>query len=590
MKSSISEKNSKGIKQGWLSRFVTLYIFMALTLSVISFVVVTRRAMADAQGDDLERFIYETSRVITDNWCDGFIDNIVFTVGDPIMYVDGTPVEIDPGTSTSPVMIDSAKFLPVCALIEVVGGSLYDIGEAPITINNTYMLPADAIAEGLYFELDWNPATQEITLTRDFQTRRLIVGAAAEADFAGLGATDIIDGPGNITVLQFATISETQSAYDWLNNVMYVDWVEPDLILPPVDAIPSYYGIDMFSASHRSWGVERSGLDQFAEHVIYRGNDRPIVVAVLDTGVESGHPFLQGRVKPGWCTVTNNNATYDVMGHGTHVTGTVIDATPGLTVYILPVRVYTRNGGTTLTIANGIRWAASRAEVINISMGGRDYCQTINASMQYATDRNVTVVAAAGNSAADAMNYSPGNNAHTITVAASDIDNNPSMFTNWGTIVTLSAPGVGINSAFVNGGFLTMNGTSTSAPHVSAAVAMYIMNNPGISPASIRAAMGRYVNTPTGWNSSRYGAGILDMTKAIGTSNHNPEIILGNVTGSGTVSAADVARLRAYLAGYSVEIIREAADVNGDGRITAADVALIRAYLAGYNVAFVERE
>ena len=61
-------------------------------------------------------------------------------------------------------------------------------------------------------------------------------------------------------------------------------------------------------------------------------------------------------------------------------------------------------------------------------------------------------------------------------------------------------------------------------------------------------------------------------------------IIPGNVTGSGAVSAADVGMLRAYLAGFPVNIIREAADVNGDGQITAADVGLLRAYLAGFPV------
>jgi len=60
--------------------------------------------------------------------------------------------------------------------------------------------------------------------------------------------------------------------------------------------------------------------------------------------------------------------------------------------------------------------------------------------------------------------------------------------------------------------------------------------------------------------------------------------IPGNVTGSGTLSAADIGILRAYLAGHPVEIIREAADVNGDGQITAVDLGLIRAYLAGHPV------
>jgi len=61
-------------------------------------------------------------------------------------------------------------------------------------------------------------------------------------------------------------------------------------------------------------------------------------------------------------------------------------------------------------------------------------------------------------------------------------------------------------------------------------------------------------------------------------------IIPGDVNGDGVVTAADVGLLRAYLAGFPVEIIRAAADVNGDGEITMADVGLIRAYLAGFPV------
>ncbi|MCL2528465.1 MAG: cohesin domain-containing protein, partial [Defluviitaleaceae bacterium] len=63
-----------------------------------------------------------------------------------------------------------------------------------------------------------------------------------------------------------------------------------------------------------------------------------------------------------------------------------------------------------------------------------------------------------------------------------------------------------------------------------------------------------------------------------------PTIVPGNVTGSGTVSSADVGMLRAYLSGFPVPIIREAANVSGSGQISSADVGLIRAYLAGFPV------
>ena len=610
---------------------MAIYILVILIFSVILGVAATWRTMADAPGVDQDSFFYKTSQLILDNWCDGFIGSIVFTAGDPYMYIDGIPVEIDPGTGTAPVVINNQKFLPVCVLVEATGGqssfdpaekrltiyyeqaqvmelhigsytiyddgNLYYINEAPILINNNTMLSADVIAKNLGFEFDWNPATQELTLTRDFQTRRLIAKATADVDFSNIGATDIISGPGNITVLQFASIREAKSAFYQLHGLSYVDWVEPDFYLPPppVKDVFVYDYLATFSA-HRSWGVERSGLNRLAELLRNNNRNRQVIVAVIDTGVQSNHPFLQGRIMSGWCAINNNAVYYDVQSHGTNVAGVIVDATPGLNVQILPVRVFNSRGGTVLTLTNGVRWATSRSHVINISVGGRDnhYWMLYDAVM-HALGRNTIVVAAAGNSAIDARHYTPGNVPGIITVAATNRYGAPASFTNWGPAITLSAPGVGINAASRGGGFVTENGTSLAAPHVAAAVAMYLMCNPGICPANMQAILRQYAYVPAGWN-NRFGAGILDMSRVIPCNftepcpYNNPVIIPGNVTGSGRVTAADVAMLRAYLAGYPVDIIREAADVNGDGFITAADVALIRAYLAGYPVTLTKAD
>ena len=602
---------------------VILYIFVVMIFSVILVATVTRRTMADACDVDLERFFYETSRLITDNWCDGFIDSIVFTMGDTYMYVDGTPVEIEPGVDTAPMVIYNQKFLPVCAIVEATGGqvsfdfarqrltiyddkkiemhvgsytmledgSLYYICETTIAINNSTMLSANIIAESLGFELYWNPATQEMTLTRDFQTRRLIARAAANADFSNIGATDIVRGPGNIFVLQFASIRETQDAYNLLNDLSCVEWVEADLyLLPPYNINSQDYSAP-FNVTHMSWGVERSGLDNFAKFLRDNDRNRQVIVAVVDTGVQSRHPFLRNRVMSGWCSIHNSATYYDVSSHGTHVAGVIVDATQGLDVQILPVRVFDSNvGGTALSLANGIIWAASRADVINVSAGGRShYRYYIHHAVWYAMSRNITVIAAAGNNATNARYYTPGNTPGIITVAATDINNNPAHFTNWGSNITLSAPGVRINSPSTNGGFVHMNGTSMSAPHVAAAAAMYIMINPGISPSNMQAALIQYVYVPADWN-IRYGAGILDMTLVIldGFTEITPEFIPGDVNRDGEVTAADVGMLRAYLAGFPVDICKRAADVTGTGNITAADLGMIRAYLAGFPVVLGE--
>ena len=567
---------------------MAFYILVLLIFSIILGGVVTRRSVADVHECDLERFFAESSRLITENWCDGFIESIVFTIDDTYIYVDGTLVEIEPGASTAPVIIYNQMFVPIYPLLEATNTSLYDIYEAPITINDTPMMCVDIIARSMGFELDWNPESQEITLTRDFQTRRLIISATDDAVFHYIGATDIVKGPGSITVLQFATIYETQNAYAWLYDMPYVEWVEPDSFLPPVEVNTVYEYISPFN--HHSWGVERSRLNYFANFLHHNNRNRQIIVAVVDTGVQSSHYFLQGRMLSGWCMMYNHEDYSDVFtvsnGHGTQVAGVIVDSTPGLSVKILPVRVFDSNrGGTVLSLTNGIRWAASRSDVINVSAGGRGNYQMVIDAVLYAKHRNVAVVAAAGNSRSDAGNYTPAHIPWVITVAASNGFNNPADFTNWGPAINLSAPGVSIRAAAIDGGYIHTGGTSLAAPHVSAAAAMYLMLRPGICPAGIQASLMRYVHVPPGWG-YRYGTGILDMSRAVYYYDPSPHpvIILGDVTGTGVVTAADVAMLRAYLAGYPVEIVREAADITGSGSITAADIAMLRAYLAGYPV------
>ena len=110
--------------------------------------------------------------------------------------------------------------------------------------------------------------------------------------------------------------------------------------------------------------------------------------------------------------------------------------------------------------------------------------------------------------------YSPAFIASAITVSATDMNNRGASFTNWGPAVDIAAPGVGVNSSIPGGGFATKSGTSMAAPHVAAAAAMYILQNPDISPDALQLAFRRYVNVPSGWN-SRYGSGILDLTRAI---------------------------------------------------------------------------
>jgi len=551
-------------------------LMMFLLAATMTTAVINVNIIAASTSEFDDSFFREVSRLVTNNWDDGFIDSIVFTIDNPYMVVDGVRSEIDPGMGTRPTIVDDRTMIPIRALVEQIGGSLsfeptqqmvtidsvqtielqigsmtisvdgvlQHIDASPVIINDRTMLPLRAVAENLDFELDWNPDTQEITLTRDFQTRRLIARTTGAVDFTQLGATDIISGgPNNVTVLQFATIHEARAAHDILQEHSNVYWVQPDFYFVVEDIFdhePEAVSLEAANVANPSWAVERIGTARYAEFIRNSGRSRQVVVAVLDTGVDANHPFLSGRVLPGLCVITDSTNPYDwcrrpgSIGHGTPTAGVIVANTPNLDVRILPVRLLGVDENTlyatTIRFAYGIIWAAYRADVINMSLSQTErsgrICNFTQEAIALAVNRNTTVVVSAGNRGANVSNLQQGNqlsrHPNVITVAATDQNDRPMSWTNWGARVDVAAPGTAIptSRSMIQGGGLTQNnrlygGTSAAAPHVAAAAALYIMNNPGRSPAAVQQAMRRYVNTPAGWNNNRYGTGIINMARAI---------------------------------------------------------------------------
>lgn len=208
-----------------------------------------------------------------------------------------------------------------------------------------------------------------------------------------------------------------------------------------------------------------------------------VKVAVLDTGVDAKHPDLAGVVLSGRDLVSGGNGHTDPNGHGTHVAG-VIAATAnnglgvaGLAqgVRILPVRVLSANGaGTDADLANGIVWAVDRgAQVINLSVGAPDYSAAEEAAVAYAVQRGVVVVSAAGNMRAQGNpTIYPAAFPGVIGVGAGDTSDRPAAFSSTGSGVDLLAPGMKIVSTYPPNTYAYMDGTSMSAPHVSAIAAL----------------------------------------------------------------------------------------------------------------------
>jgi hypothetical protein len=565
-------------------------------------------------AEEDRHYLRETARLIAENWCDNYIDSIVFTdcavIDGTIMLplrplVERTDGDISFNAGSIVVTGEQTIELQINSNEAVVGGNREYIGTTPVIINGRTMLCAFTAAEYLNFEADWNPETEQLTLTRNFQTRRLIVEAASHVDFPAAEYT--VHWNDGTTVLQFATIHETREAYEILSRDENIERVEPDLVF--------------FSASFGgntaplSWGVNSTGLNRYARYITDLGRtEQEIIVAVLDSGLDTAHPFLNGRIlSGGWCYITDSDDLHDRTGHGTHVAGTIVDGTPNLNnVRVLPIRVLGNdNRGTSLSIRSGIQHAIDHnADIINMSLGGEAPPTTFQAIIATAVNTHgITVIAAAGNDNWDAERTSPGNTANVLTVAAVDMNNVRGWFSNFGSPVDIAASGVSIYGLAPNGGFTFQNGTSMAAPHVSAAAAMYILKNPSYTPAQIKASFRTYVNVPAGWNAVRYsGTGILNMDLAPRTMyTVSFELNGGTHTGGGELEqtiahgraaiAPEVSRTGFFLDGWDIAFnnvtghiavnaqwLRMGAIISdGEGYVTSADITYLARHLAGHS-------
>jgi subtilisin family serine protease len=345
--------------------------------------------------------------------------------------------------------------------------------------------------------------------------------AALEARLAAYGvrALGTIPQLGLALVQPPAGATLNQAAAE-LTGQAGIEWAEPNYIFR-LDLVPD----DPLYLTNQSAALSRIQMPAAWDLTLGRPE---VVIAVLDTGVDITHPDLVEAIwtNPGetpdngvdddangfvddvhgWDFAAGDNDVADDHGHGTHVAGIAAARTNnGIGVAgvagratLMPVDVFGGGIGTYEDLIRAIVYATDNgAHVINMSLGASSYSRGEEMAVNYAWERGVVVVAAAGNTC---QYESPPNNSkppclsdhypaahrNVIAVAATTAGDVLASFSTRGTFVDVAAPGVGIYSTFPGGGYGSLSGTSMATPHVSGLAALVLSRNPYLSPDQVR--------------------------------------------------------------------------------------------------------
>lgn len=325
-------------------------------------------------------------------------------------------------------------------------------------------------------------------------------------------------------------------------------------------------------AQGRQWALERIGLlDPRLRAAAARAPylAEPLIVAVIDSGVDALHSDLDGQLwwntgeipengvdddGNGWIDDIDGYNTFadspdvrDDNGHGTHVVGIIAarwnghgvgGVYPGCRLMI--VKAFDGQGASDpVRVALAIRYAVlNGAAIINLSAENDRPHPVEQAMIDWAASHNVLVVVAAGSHGRDVSEVSPAGLRNVLTVAATDRDDRRARFSGWGAAVDLSAPGVDVLSlraagsdflvgfddagtaragqAVVGGRWYAASGSSFAAPHVAGAAALLWSINPALTAEQLRRRllMGCDDIEQPGWDEST-GAGRLNVARAL---------------------------------------------------------------------------
>lgn len=252
-------------------------------------------------------------------------------------------------------------------------------------------------------------------------------------------------------------------------------------------------------------------------------NGSGVIIAVLDSGVDSGHPDLAANLVPGWNMVDNNSSTADVNGHGTKVSGSAAavanngkgSAGVAWGSRIMPVRISNADGYAYFsTVAQGIYWAADNgAKVVNVSFNGVSGSSAVKSAADYLRNKGGLVVVSAGNTGG-LQTYAPSDS--LLVASATDSADNRASWSSYGDYVDVAAPGVSIYTTTVGSGYANVSGTSFSSPITAATVALMMSANNKLGPTDLEKILkSTALDLGTAGFDQYFGQGRIDAAKAV---------------------------------------------------------------------------
>ncbi|XP_030830739.1 uncharacterized protein LOC585281 isoform X2 [Strongylocentrotus purpuratus] len=246
-----------------------------------------------------------------------------------------------------------------------------------------------------------------------------------------------------------------------------------------------------------SWGLDR--IDQLSLPLdgVFQpiGNQgQGVNIYVIDTGILIDHQDFNGRASVGFDY--DNGTGIDCNGHGTHCAGTVAGTAFGVAKlgHVIAVRVLNCFGrGSWADIISGCEWVAGNAvfpAVVSMSLGGAE-SESVDDAIRAMINAGISVSVSGGNDDFSSCRKSPARTQEAITVGATDSADVRASFSNYGTCLDIFAPGVAITSAWYTSvdSTNTISGTSMATPHVAGAAAIFLGDDPTMTPADVKASI-----------------------------------------------------------------------------------------------------